>query len=115
MNADDYRCMTCKAWRRADHVCPPQWRVYIGEHHDPDDAFDGRVAYGHDPESVAAEAVKEWDDERYLVDGDAEQCILLPRDDRARAIVQSEGGTDRLQVSVGAETVVEYRGRLSRG
>lgn len=66
------QCPTCKVWNERGlhaHQCPPRWRVFVHEHHDPDDPADGLTAYSNWPEDAATNAVEEWDDERHVLDG----------------------------------------------
>ncbi len=102
------RCTTCNQWdwfsEPRAHRCKPAWRVWIGDHHDPDDPDDGIEARADDAEDAAARACEEWDaDEHYMLDYESELCVVRPETDRS-------GRATRVRVE--AEAVVEYRGQV---
>jgi hypothetical protein len=110
VTARDYReCARCGEWGwfgesrlGGRHECAPLWRVWIGDHHDPDDPSDGIEARADDAEDAAAKACEEWDEERGMLRG-GEDCVVRP----------AEGGESTL-VRVEAEATVQYRGRELR-
>lgn len=106
------RCKTCRQWAEMGssvgvrvgglpHVCPPEWRVYVWDTHDPADPSDGIDGWGHDAEEVAKEAVEEWEnDSAEHAALDAPLLVLVrPLD--------PEVGSEQW-IEVRAEAVVEY-------
>lgn len=102
MALGEYRkCDTCKEWGWSlSHKCPPEWRVWIHEHHeigDPNDCLRARGTYAED---AAQTAVNEWDEEYSLADGSSVTVCAEPVD-----------GGEREWFEITDESVVEYHAR----
>ena len=96
------RCKNCHEYDHLDrHKCKPEWRVYVGDHHDPADPNDGCVVHANDPSEAAESGLEDFDDAH------AEGPTLEPVDVIVRRI--ADGMTAKY--SVCGEVQVEYHAR----
>lgn len=69
------RCKKCRQWEDpAKHMCPPEWRVYVWDQHDPKDPSDGVDGWGENAEEVAREAIEDWDRAEAVVEYSADRA-----------------------------------------